>query len=384
MRETSPLVTAVVEEMAGRIQRGELGTGKGLPSERRLVEQLQVSRGIVRRAIQQMDKMGLILCQPNCRPIVRGTIDTKRAPAATGLRHIAIWVWPSTGHYSAASILKGIQSVQIPDDVRLVVASVPHCDSWEACLAAEQAFLRSIASDRCTVGLIIYYLGGERNLDALRAVRDAGIAISFVDRLPPAPFDGDYFGSDNEAAMQLAVKHLIETGHRRIALISNQDEVSTVVGREAGYRQALRESRIPLDDELVRREEIGDPNGVESAVEELLRLDSPPTAIVGVNDHIALQIYEEMHSRGHSVPGEVSILGFDGLLRWVPGGGYLTTCCQDFERMGRLATEAVIERTKGGAPRAFRHVFLNAPLIVRGSTDRPRISTSLHCTCIAE
>ena len=384
MGESSPLVTSVIEEIRARIARGDLTPGRGLPSERKLVQDLQVSRGVIRDAIREMESLGMVLCRPKCRPIIRNVSLAPTPVAEAELKHISIWLWPSPGDYSAASILKGIQSAEVPSDTRLVVASVPNAYNWQACLDAEAAFLESVATDRHTAGLILYYLGGERNKPALEAIRKAGIPMVFVDRLPPGPFDGDYVGSDNEAAARLGVQHLVELGHERIALISNQDEVSSVFGREAGYRRALREARIPLRSELIRRETIDDPTGVETAIEELLSLDAPPTAIVGINDHVALQVYEALQARGLSVPRDMSILGFDGLLRWVPGGGYLTTSCQDFERIGQLATEIVIERSKETSPIAFRHIFLNAPLKICGSTDKPPASVPVKCIPNAE
>ncbi len=384
MPDASPLVISVVEDLHARIRSGALPAGKGLPSERRLVEELQVSRGVVRAAIRKLEELGVLSCQPNCRPVVRAFDIAASHQTASSLKHLAIWIWPNPGDYSASSILKGIQSTEIPSDVRLVVASVPYAYNWEACLEAERAFLKSVAQDSHTCGLILYYLGGQRNRAALEEIRLKGIPMVFVDRLPPAPFDADHVGSDSEEAARTGVQHLINLGHERIALISNQDEVSTVFGREAGYRRALRDSRIPLRSELVLRDTIGEPDGVDMAVEELLALDSPPTAIVGINDHIALQVYESLQSRGVSVPRDMSVLGFDGLLRWVPGGGYLTTSCQDFERIGQMATEIILERSKETSPFAFRHIFLHAPLKICGSTDAPQSPMSVQCNCSAD
>ena len=384
MGDQTPLVASVIEAIKARILSGELRPGRGLPSERQLVHDLRVSRGVVRTAIKRMEEMGMLSCRPNCKPVVKGVGEEQESVQTDSLKHIVIWLWPNPGDYSAASILKGIQSSAIPTDTRLVVASVPNIQNWEACLDAEAAFLRSVAQDRHTIGLILYYLGGDRNLDALNAVRDARIPMVFVDRMPPASFSGDYVGSDNEAAAREGVQHLINLGHKRIALISNQDEVSTVFGREAGFRRALRESRIPLGENLIVRHTIDDSKGVESALEDLLNLESPPTAIVGINDHIALQVYESLQARGFSVPHDYSVLGFDGLLRWVPGGGYLTTSLQDFERIGQLATDIVVERSMGTSPIAFRHIFLTAPLKVCGSTDKPRSSMSVNCIRNAE
>jgi LacI family transcriptional regulator len=106
-------------------------------------------------------------------------------------------------------------------------------------------------------------------------------------------------------------------------------------------------------------------------LEACLSLDEQPTAIFAVNDHIALQVCEVLHDRKISVPEQVSVLGFDGILRWVPGGGYLTTHLQDFERVGQYAAEMVIQRMTSGPHLAYRHVLLDAPLLDRGTIGPP-------------
>ncbi|AIE85813.1 GntR family transcriptional regulator [Fimbriimonas ginsengisoli] len=376
----SPLVMAVIDGLRDRIRRGDLPVGRGLPGERDLAKTFHVSRVIVRSAIRKLEAEGLLLCKPNCRPIVRNpgirtaneTAEAGALRRAEGHGDIAIWLWPNAGDYCASSILKGIQSADLPRDIRLVVANVPSGRDWEGCLEAEERYLLELAEDPHAIGTILWYLGTERNRHALEKVRAAGIPMVFVDRLPPKGFEADFVGSDNEAAARQSVKHLADLGHRRIALITNNDAVSSVLAREAGYRRALNDARIPFDPELVFQDMVDEPEGVEAALDELLSLPEPPTAIVGINDHVALQVHAALQSRGISVPGDISLLGFDGLLRWVPGGGFLTTCCQSFERIGQLATELLCERSKASFGGTFRHVLLDAPLMIAGSTAEPR------------
>ena len=108
-------------------------------------------------------------------------------------------------------------------------------------------------------------------------------------------------------------------------------------------------------------------------------METPPTAIFAVNDHIALQVCDALRERKIAIPYQMSVIGFDGLLRWVPGGGYLTTSLQDFERIGRLAAELVYHRMGFGTADACRHILLDAPLLVRGTTAPPvQRNTSLQ------
>lgn len=358
----SPLVGRVAERVKELIRMHNLGTGQGLPSERKLASELAVSRGIVRAALKSLVTEGFIESKRNCRPVVK----VKHRPAS-GKKHIAIWLWPNSADFAAASILKGIQTSDFANDLRLVVSNAPSGSMSSIC-EAERRYLRSVADDPDAAGVMLWYLGGKHNIDVLRELRAAHIPMVFLDRLPPLGFDADYVGTNNEAVAYAAVKHLLDLGHKRIGLITNMDTASSVSEREFGYRTALRDSGVTWDEGLVQRDHVDDPAGVDLALDALFGLEEPPTAIFCINDHLALQALDALHRRGVSVPEEISLLGLDGLLRWVPGGGRLTSMCQDFERMGRIGAQILGERISLGHVNAYRHVLLDAPIAMHGST----------------
>ncbi len=373
----SPLIAAITGQIESRIDDGTWPYGHVLPSERELSVELGASRGVIRAAIKELASKGLIEVKPRCRPTVASAPKTY---SLSKLRkpNIGIWLWPHTGDYAAASILKGIQSADLGQDVNLVVANAVDGD-WDSIFESEAKFLKSVANDPQVAGIIIWYLGGERNLEALRALRTERVPIVFVDRLPPVEFDADFVGTHNEASAQRSVQHLIELGHRKIAFINNIEPVSSVREREAGYVRALKEAGIPFNPDYIIHDLVDGPEGVDSALDTCLGLADPPTAIFAVNDHIALQICDALRDRKISIPHQMSVIGFDGLLRWLPGGGYLTTSLQDFERIGRLAAEMVFHRIRTGVPKAYRHALLDAPLLDRGSTAAPNVrDSSLH------
>ncbi len=370
----SPLIASITAQLVSRIHKGIFANGQTLPSERELSADFGASRGVIRAAIQDLAAKGLIDVKPRCRPTVVSS-PARRSPSPSGKSNIAIWLWPNTADYAAASILKGIQSADMGPDINLVVANAATGD-WDTIFESEARFLRSVAEDPQVAAAIIWYLGGERNLPALRDAREAQVPIVFVDRLPPGTFDGDFVGTHNEGAAQRAVQHLIDLGHRKIALISNIEQVSSVLGRETGYIRALRHAGIPINPDYILRDLVDGPEGVETALDLCLGMAEPPTAIFGVNDHIALQVCDALRDRKISIPHHMSVIGFDGLLRWVPGGGYLTTSLQDFERIGRSAAELANHRICTGAPTAYRHILLDAPLLDRGSTAPPGVRDS--------
>lgn len=351
------------------IHSGAFGQGHQLPSERNLAKELAVSRGVVRLALKELASHGLIESKTNCRPIIAK--PNTREP--NQLRSIRIWLWPNMADFAAASIMKGIQGAGLDESVRLVVGHAPG-GNWDSIYEAERRFLSSLASETETFGVIVWLLGHHRSFEALRALREKNVPMVFIDRLPPAGIDSDYVGTNNESAARTGVRHLLGLGHRRVALLTNIDTCSAVRERESGYRRALADYGVPLDENLILRDSIDEPEGVEQLVESMLSLKERPTAVFCINDHLALQVQEALTTRNIQIPERMSVLGFDGLLRWVPRGGSLTTLNQDFERMGQLAAELVIERMTGSAPSAYKHYLLDAPLADNGSTAPPAIS----------
>src|ERR1700678_3928736 len=101
----SPLVSGVSQRLSELIKAKAIPPGGGLPSERQLASEFAVSRNIVRGAIRRLTMEGVLEAKPKCKPVVRATVPTQIA----NRRHIAIWLWPNTADYAAASILKGIQ-----------------------------------------------------------------------------------------------------------------------------------------------------------------------------------------------------------------------------------------------------------------------------------
>lgn len=372
-KQHSPLVRAVVDGIRKDISTGRLPSGRRLPSERDLSLKFHVSRAVVRRAVRILESEGDIRHLPNCRPVVAQKDQSRQELALPDYRYLGIWIWPNMGDYGASMIVKGVQRAVKDPNLRLMIANAVG-ENWDSRLESERRFLDRIAEDPHSLGVIAWYLGAEENLPSLHLLREARVPIVFIDRLPPNGFEADYVGTDNFGSSRQLVRHLIELGHRRIAYVSNVDDVSAVREREAGYRHALELAGMDANSQrcfrYTYREDDRDSAEIVRLVDELLALPDPPTAICAVNDTIALTLYEELTRRGIRIPNEISIVGFDGLLRWLPGGGYLSSACQAFERIGEIAAELLLERSQSGTPSMYRHVLLDAPLSAKGSTGQ--------------
>lgn len=175
---------------------------------------------------------------------------------------------------------------------------------------------------------------------------------------------------DEAGGGRTATEHLLEQGHRRIAMINGKRDLPATVGRTEGYRRALAAHDLPVEESLVVFTGWWQEDGYEAAL-ELLRRPEPPTAIFCANDRIAMGAYDAIKELGLSIPGDVAIVGFDNQeviaahLR-----PKLTTMALPYYEMGQWAVEYLLEHADAKKPTAPPQVALSCPLIVRESSTR--------------
>ncbi len=141
------------------------------------------------------------------------------------------------------------------------------------------------------------------------------IRMVFVDRRPPEGF-GPVIEIDNVRAGYMAAEHLIKLGHRKIALVTRNPSLSTVQGRTEGYRKALAAYQIPIVPEYMQVIEAR-VEDAEKAVNDLMCLPQPPSAIIAANHFITLGVLAGLQHLHIPCPEEVSLIGFDDH-PWVP------------------------------------------------------------------
>jgi DNA-binding LacI/PurR family transcriptional regulator len=156
--------------------------------------------------------------------------------------------------------------------------------------------------------------------------------------------------------------YMIEPGHRRIVHIDGGRNPGSRLRRQ-GYERAMDAAGL---ERLVVPGDFSESSGAEAAG-QLLELPTLPTAVLTSNDMAATGAMDRLAEAGYSIPGDISIVGYDNTslaqLRQVS----LTTVNQPREEMGRLAMQTVLERIEGGRTEAVSHV--TAPtLVVRRSS----------------
>ena len=174
--------------------------------------------------------------------------------------------------------------------------------------------------------------------------------------------------SDNVAGASLAVRHLADLGHRRIALIGGAGNTRPGVDRLLGYRREMERRGLTHRPEYVREGDFYPDSGYR-AMAELLGLPQPPTAVFAAADLMAAGAIQALTERGLSCPRDVSVVGFDDIHIAALLQPALTTIRQDKHGLGAAAGEsliAVIEDPEASPP----VVVVPVELVIRDSTSQ--------------
>ncbi|MBO0779912.1 MAG: LacI family DNA-binding transcriptional regulator [Ktedonobacteraceae bacterium] len=211
-------------------------------------------------------------------------------------------------------------------------------------------------------GLLIVPAG--RDHSYLKSEMRLGTQVIFVDR-PPTNLEVDTVLLDSYSGTHAAIEHFLNRGHRRIGLICGDPSVHTGAGRVGAYRAVLKEWGVPLDESLLCFG-CDAPARAEAAVQRLLALPNPPTALFATNNQISIASLRALRSS----PRRLAFIGFDDfeLAEMLPTP--VTVIAHDPAKMGRQAAELLFARLAGD-DRPPQHILLPTKLIVRGSSEIP-------------
>jgi LacI family transcriptional regulator len=170
-----------------------------------------------------------------------------------------------------------------------------------------------------------------------------------------------------------ATEYLIKLGHRRIGFITGWMDLGCALDRLDGYRSALRTNHIPDGPELIYEGTFFQPDGYTGA-STLLDLPNPPTAIFASNDVMAMGVMDAVRNKGLRVPDDISVIGFDDIPQASLIRPALTTVRQPLEKMGRVATQMLLELLSHTQKKLWR-IELPTELIVRDSCQAPRTNS---------
>ncbi len=363
--------SSVVKEIRNRILIGELPHGGRLPSERALAEEFGASRTAVQAALKELESIGIVSRQANCRPVVVAQPHRQIVDRRSAADQIAIWMLPETQDLGGAMMLSGMRSAFSQENYSLLISS-PSAYDTNSMRRGESQFFSAVKENPRVAGVITWDTGNPECRALYEELEKLEMPLVFVDRMPDFPIRADLVAANNRKASRHAIRYLIDLGHRSIAMVVGNDRASSVADRIDGYRLALRDHDIDLPFQSPIHLNTHDKEVEASAdkvVEQLVSGSQPATAVFAVNDRVAFYLMEAAKRKGISIPGQFSLIGFDWLARWIPSGGDLTTLAQPFEEIGRAAAQRVLDRIL--QPKATpRDILFDAELVVKNSTAR--------------
>jgi LacI family transcriptional regulator len=176
-----------------------------------------------------------------------------------------------------------------------------------------------------------------------------------------------FVGSDHRKGMLLALAHLHELGHSRIAHVAGAHNTVAGADRIAAFEHETRRLGLDLPDGYVREADFSSAGGYQAA-SALLALDERPTAIVAASDLMALAALQAIRDAGLEPGRDVAVIGFDDIEAAALAHPPLTTIRQDRERLGIVAAERALELIEH-ADTTPPDTIIPVELVVRGSTS---------------
>ena len=215
----------------------------------------------------------------------------------------------------------------------------------------------------------VIFIATTAKADHVRGLTAAGVPlVTFYRQLPDV--DVDTLVVDNLGGGCQATRHLIELGHTAIACVAPASTASPSSLRVKGFRQAMAEAGLPVDEALIYH---GDNrfSGGRDAAEHLLQAGKPMTAIFAGNDVMAIGVMRTLQAQGRRVPADISVIGFDGISLGAYVTPALTSVMQPRYEAGQTAFRLLLERMRDGYAGPQRTITLETRLEVRDSTAPP-------------
>lgn len=194
--------------------------------------------------------------------------------------------------------------------------------------------------------------------------------LVFVDRIPKRVRQ-NAVSTDNVNAACLGTRHLIELGHKRIAVLAGDLDLSTHAARLEGFKKAMQGAGLAINEEYLRCGNLQIEDGYEAGM-KLLTLKRPPTAVLASNNKLLLGLLRALKELRVSCPEQVSVVGFDDHVWNQHFNPKLTCLAQPSYEIGKRAFDLLLARMEHRPlPRPKTVILLDADLKIRESSGPP-------------
>ncbi len=279
-------------------------------------------------------------------------------------RSIAVIVCEIANSYFS-QVINGIESIAYNNGYNVIIAQ-SHESSER-----ERQNLQYLTS-RSVDGLIVSISAETKDFSYFKEIHDKRMPIVFFDRIVNE-IETHKVIVDNFKGAYDATTHLIKSGYKRIATVSNAPTLSISIERLAGYKAALADNGMHADESLIKYCNHGGMffSEVEEAVKELLNPDQQPDAIFAAADKLTTNCLRIFIKRGINVPGDIGLIGFSNsdLAELIEPS--LSVIRQPAFEMGELATNLLLQLIESKRPvTEFETKTLTTQLLIRNSTGK--------------
>ena len=329
-----------------------------------IARELGVSVATVSRALKNSpriskDKREMIQTYAREHNFIPNIIGSAlRHSKATPIKLIGVIV-PEFIHYYFASVLTGIEEEARARGYRIMVALSD--EKYEREVRICDDFYKNKVC-----GVIVSQAKDTTQYDHFQRLIDHGVPVVFYDRICTG-VDASRVVVDDYMGAFTAVRHMVDTGCKRIAFYGASMNLEIAKNRYNGYKDALQRSGLQIDESLVRL--CDNRAAAEAITPDLLSMENRPDAFFAINDDTAIGILYTAKRMGFAVPDEVSVCGFTNGNRAVACDPMLTTVEQRGKLVGEEAANILIGQVEGDIPRnKVEKRVVRTRLVIRGTT----------------
>ncbi|MCL2058451.1 MAG: GntR family transcriptional regulator [Oscillospiraceae bacterium] len=334
------LYEEIIEYIKEQIERGAYQPDDKLPTEQVLAQMFHVSRITSTRALNELQSMGLIVRRQGSGSYVASK-QARGAPQHSE-KYIAMIIPYVALQGRLHEILQGISDTLARRGYHLIIYNSGLDSASERTL-----LLRARTNGMC--GIILYPKVDNTNIDIVYDMYINKFPILLVDKkYSDIPISNVCV--DNHKGAYDVTRLLLDRGHRNIGFVTNRrmEEVYSIRERYFGYCEAMRDFDVPVNFEFVVRSDMDvqdEPTSIQQAadISQKLLLGGA-TALFAVSDVVAFKVLKGCESVGVRVPDDLSLVGFDNLPQCAYTTPPLTTCEQDFIKVGELAVELLLRQ----------------------------------------
>jgi LacI family transcriptional regulator len=258
------------------------------------------------------------------------------------------------------TVARGVEDAASEDGFSVILCNTDESD------VKEHHYVRVLLQKQVDGFLLVPAHSASRSVTLIQQQQ---VPLVVLDRTVPAPVD--IVRSDSEGGAYQLTRHLLDLGHRRIAMLSGPPEVSTAQDRVAGYHRALTEARVSDTERTMVYGAFTQDGGYRMA-QALLATSPRPTAFFAANNFIAIGAFRALREAGLEVPGDVSLVAFDDIPSAFTMEPFLTVAAQRAYEMGQTAMRLLLRRLTSAESPGPQEILLPTDLVVRRSSQRVR------------